>query len=326
MSSDRGAFSRRFLLAQSAAGASLVLARRAFAAPVPAAVPAIVGSQVRKVERVVSGMAATDGAGVRLSRVIGQPALTDLDPFVMLDRFHSDDPSAYIAGFPNHPHRGFETVTVMLAGFMRHRDSRGNAGLIAGGGAQWMTAGRGIIHSEMPEQDAGLMSGFQLWVNLPAKEKMCPQAYQDLQPSQIKSERLGAGGGEMRIIAGRAIGGAGAVRKRPTDPLLLTLTLEDDRPFEVAVPEGHSAFAFVHRGEVHFGNDDDAIAVAQPTLAVLGPGTKVRLRARSQSSALLLAAGRPLREPVVKRGPFVMTTEEEIQRAFMDYRAGLLDR
>ncbi|MET0592010.1 MAG: pirin-like C-terminal cupin domain-containing protein, partial [Polyangiaceae bacterium] len=168
--------------------------------------------------------------------------------------------------------------------------------------------------------------GFQLWVNLPAKEKMCPQAYQDLAPSQIKSERLGPAGGEMRIIAGRAIGSTGAVRKRPTDPLLLTLTLEDDRPFEVAIPEGHTAFAFVHRGEVHFGNDDDATPVAQPTLAVLGPGARVRLRARSQSSALLLAAGRPLREPVVKRGPFVMNTEEEIQRAFMDYRAGVLDR
>jgi redox-sensitive bicupin YhaK (pirin superfamily) len=313
-------FSRRSFLANSAAATSMAIAQSALTAP------AVLLPQSRKVERVVMGMPATDGAGVKLSRVIGQPAFPDLDPFLMLDRFHSDDPNAYIAGFPNHPHRGFETVTVMLAGFMRHRDSRGNSGLIAGGGAQWMTAGRGIIHSEMPEQDAGLMSGFQLWINLPAKEKMCPQVYQDLAPSQIKAERLGSSGGEMRIIAGRALSTTGAVRRRPTDPLLLTLTLEDDRPFEIAVPEGHAVFAFVHRGEVHFGGEDDATSVSAPALAVLGAGNRVRLRARSQSSALLLAAGRPLREPVVKRGPFVMNTIDEIHRAFADYQSGVLDR
>ena len=313
-------FSRRSLIVHSAAGISLALARRTVAGP------AIVVPSTRKVHRTLTGIPTTDGAGVRLTRVIGQPALSDLDPFVMLDRFHSDDPRAYIAGFPDHPHRGFETVTVMLAGYMRHRDSRGNSGLIAGGGAQWMTAGRGIVHSEMPEQDAGLMSGFQLWVNLPASEKMCPQAYQDLGPAQIASEGFANGGGEMRVIAGHAGGALGPVRKRPTDPLLLTLTLEDDRPFELALPEGHTAFAFVHRGEVHFGKDDDATAVAEPTIAVLGPGNRVRLRARSQRSALLLAAGRPLGEPIVKRGPFVMNSEAEIQRAFADFRAGVLDR
>ena len=311
--------SRRSLLLYSAAGASLAFSRGALAAP------SVIVPSLRKVERVLTGIATTDGAGVRLSRVIGQPALSDLDPFVMLDRFHSDDPRAYIAGFPDHPHRGFETVTVMLAGYMRHKDSRGNSGLIAGGGAQWMTAGRGIVHSEMPEQDAGLMSGFQLWVNLPAAEKMSPQAYQDLAPAQLATERLG-GGGEMRVIAGHAGGAAGPVRKRPTDPILFTLMLEDDRPFELALPEGHTAFAFVHRGEVHFGRDDDAVAIAEPTLAVLGPGNRVRLRARTRRSALLVAAGRPLREPIVKRGPFVMNSEAEIQRAFADYRAGVLDR
>jgi quercetin 2,3-dioxygenase len=311
--------SRRLLLLRSAAGLSLALSRRALGAS------SVVVPSMRKVERTIAGIPTTDGAGVRLTRVIGQPALFDLDPFVMLDRFHCDDPRAYIAGFPDHPHRGFETVTVMLAGYMRHRDSRGNSGLIAGGGAQWMTAGRGIVHSEMPEQDAGLMSGFQLWVNLPASEKMCPQAYQDLAPGQIATERLG-GGGEMRVIAGRAGGAVGPVRKRPTDPLLVTLALEDDRPFELALPEGHSAFVFVHRGEVHFGRDDDAVGVAEPTLAVLGPGNRVRLRARTRRSALLLAAGRPLREPIVKRGPFVMNSEAEIARAFADYRAGVLDR
>jgi quercetin 2,3-dioxygenase len=312
-------FSRRSLLAHSAAGASLALTGPAFAGP------AILVPSLRKVERVLAGMATTDGAGVRLSRVIGQPALSDLDPFVMLDRFHADDPRAYMAGFPDHPHRGFETVTIMLAGYMRHRDSRGNAGLITGGGAQWMTAGRGIVHSEMPEQDAGLMSGFQLWVNLPASEKMCPQAYQDLAPAQIRSERLGHGGGEMRIIAGHAGGATGPVRKRPTDPLLLTLMLEDDRPFDLDLPEGHTAFAFLHQGEVHFGKDDDAAAVREGTIALFGTGKRLRMRARSRRSALLLAAGRPLREPIVKRGPFVMNTEAEIQRAFADYRAGVLD-
>jgi redox-sensitive bicupin YhaK (pirin superfamily) len=310
--------SRRSLV--EAVGASLLLSRRAVAGP------SIVSASVRKVERVLSGIPTTDGAGVRLTRVIGQPALSDLDPFVMLDRFHSDDPSAYAAGFPDHPHRGFETVTVMLAGYMRHRDSRGNSGLIAGGGAQWMTAGRGIVHSEMPEQDAGLMSGFQLWVNLPASEKMCTQAYQDLPPAQIAKERFANGGGEMRVIAGRAGGAIGPVRKRPTDPLLVTLTLEDDRPFELALPEGHTAFAFVHRGEVHFGQDDGATAVSEPTIAVFGPGNRLRLRARSRRSAVLLAAGRPLREPIVKRGPFVMNSEAEILRAFADYRSGVLDR
>ncbi|MET0593662.1 MAG: pirin family protein, partial [Polyangiaceae bacterium] len=161
-------------------------------------------------------MPATDGAGVRLSRVIGQPAFADLDPFVMLDRFHSDDPSAYIAGFPNHPHRGFETVTVMLAGFMRHRDSRGNAGLIAGGGAQWMTAGRGIIHSEMPQQLEGRMRGFQLWINLPGREKMKPAGYRDIDPSEIPSVEL-PGGGRVKVIAG-AVEVGGAVTRGPIEP------------------------------------------------------------------------------------------------------------
>ncbi len=195
--------------------------------------PAVVARSWRGVAQTLSGMATTDGAGVRLSRIIGQPALRHLDPFVLLDRIHADDPSAYIRGFPDHPHRGFETVTVMLAGRMRHRDSRGNKGLITGGGAQWMTAGRGIVHSEMPEQERGLMSGFQLWVNLPRAEKMCPQAYQDLAPGQIVEERLGGSGSRVRVIAGLAAGLGGPVRERPTQPTLLTLALEDDRPFEL---------------------------------------------------------------------------------------------
>ena len=192
----------------------------------------------RRVEAVLPGMPTRDGAGVRLTRIIGQPALRNLDPFLLLDRFHSDDPGAYIAGFPDHPHRGFETVTVMLHGRMRHRDSQGNAGLIQGGGVQWMTAGRGIVHSEMPEQSEGLMSGYQLWVNLPAREKMSAPAYQDLAPARIREERLGRSGSLLRVVAGQASGLAGPVRARPTQPLLLTLTLEDDQPFELDLPAG----------------------------------------------------------------------------------------
>lgn len=288
--------------------------------------PAVVAVSPRSVRQLLSGVATSDGAGVKLTRVIGQPALRNLDPFLMLDRFHSDDPDAYIQGFPDHPHRGFETVTVMLAGQMRHRDSRGNHGLITGGGAQWMTAGRGIVHSEMPEQDRGLMSGFQLWVNLPAKEKMCPQYYQDLPPGQLAEERLTPSGSLLRVIAGDANGLSGPVRERPTAPILLTALLEDERPFELDTPEGHTAFAFVGSGEVEVGPAHAPTAVGAGAIALLGPGNRLRVRARKPGSLILLAAARPLGEPIVQRGPFVMNTEDEIHRAFADYRAGVLDK
>jgi redox-sensitive bicupin YhaK (pirin superfamily) len=273
------------------------------------------------------GVATVDGAGVQLTRIIGQGALRHLDPFILLDRFHSDDPDAYARGFPDHPHRGFETVTVMLAGKMRHRDSRGNHGVISGGGAQWMTAGRGIVHSEMPEQERGLLSGFQLWINLPAREKMCDQRYQDLDPAQIADERLSSTGSRVRVIAGHGGSGAGLdgpVRARPTEPILLTAALEDDRPFELDTPTGHSAFVFVSSGAVSIGAEGAASTAGPGTLAVLGPGNLLRVRAREQRSEILIAAARPLGEPIVQRGPFVMNTEEEIQRAFADYRAGRL--
>jgi redox-sensitive bicupin YhaK (pirin superfamily) len=310
---------RRAFLAQAAAGAAALAGRRAVAGRIASRVE-------RRVEQVLPGMPTTDGAGVHLLRVIGQPALRHLDPFVLLDRLHSDDPGAYIAGFPDHPHRGFETVTVMLDGRMRHRDSRGNSGLITGGGAQWMTAGRGIVHSEMPEQERGLMSGFQLWVNLPAREKMCGQFYQDLAPGKIAEARLGRAGSLMRFIAGKANGVAGPVRSRPTQPLLLTVALEDDQPFELDLPADHTAFAFVTYGEVAVGPERAATTVGGQTLAVLGPGNRLRARATSRRSQLLIAAGRPLHEPIVQRGPFVMNTEAEIEKAIADYRAGVLDR
>jgi redox-sensitive bicupin YhaK (pirin superfamily) len=314
-----GTVGRRRFLARSAAVVATATASRV-------ATAAASRPRDRQVERVLAGMPTTDGAGVRLTRVIGQPALRNLDPFIMLDRFHSDDPGAYIAGFPDHPHRGFETVTVMLAGRMRHRDSRGNAGLITGGGAQWMTAGRGIVHSEMPEQERGLMSGFQLWVNLPAKDKLCPQAYQDLGPARIAEERLSGGGSRLRVIAGRVDGARGPVRDRPTQPLLATVALEDDRPLRLPLPAEHTAFVFVTSGEVDIGPEGRATRVAGNNLAVLTPGTRLEVRATNRRSELLVAAGRPLREPIVQRGPFVMNTEAEIAQAIADYRAGILDR
>jgi redox-sensitive bicupin YhaK (pirin superfamily) len=295
--------------------------------------PAIAVASQRRVLQTLRGMATSDGAGVKLSRIIGQPALRHLDPFVLLDRIHSDDPDAYVRGFPDHPHRGFETVTVMLEGRMRHRDSRGNRGLIGGGGAQWMTAGRGIVHSEMPEQETGVLHGFQLWVNLPAREKMCPQYYQDLQPAELAEASLssaGSAGSRVRVIAGSANGlsgpAHGPVRERPTEPTLLTLALTDDTPFELEVAGGHNVFAFVYAGSVVVGPEGTSTRVDEGTIAVLGPGNRVRLRATDESSGVLLAAGRPLGEPIVQRGPFVMNTEEEIARAFADYRAGVLDK
>lgn len=288
-------------------------------------VPVLHDQSSRVVVQTLPGTPTVDGAGVRLTRIIGQPALRRLDPFVLLDRLHSDDPAAYIRGFPDHPHRGFETVTVMLDGRMRHRDSRGNHGLITGGGAQWMTAGRGIVHSEMPEQEHGLLAGFQLWVNLPAQEKMCPQHYQDLAPDRLAEARLSSGGA-ARIVAGDVNGLAGPVRPRPTEPMLLTLTLEDDRPFELDLPRDHAAFVFVDDGSVSVGPDSSTTSVSEGSLALLGPGRRLRLRAPVERSVVLVAAGKPIGEPIVQSGPFVMNTDAEIQQAYADYRAGTLDR
>lgn len=285
--------------------------------------PLVRGVAVREVARRIVGQPTTDGAGVRLLRVIGSRALPDLDPFVLLDRIHSDEPGAYIRGFPDHPHRGFETVTVMLAGQMRHHDSKGGGGLIRGGGAQWMTAGRGIVHSEMPEQTAGLLSGFQFWINLPAREKMRAQEYQDIPVERIPQVALGAGG-VAAIIGGRALDAQGPIAARTTDPMLLTLALEDDRPVEIQTPRSHAAFVFVHTGEalLHAGPRDERIPAGQ--LAVLGPGDVIRLRADTQRTGILLAAAKPIGEPIARRGPFVMNTEAELDQAFAEYRAGTL--
>ncbi|MBV8537962.1 MAG: pirin family protein [Alphaproteobacteria bacterium] len=276
-------------------------------------------SNPRRVVHTVKGMPASDGAGVKLNRVIGQPALPDLDPFLMLDAFGSDDPDAYIAGFPDHPHRGFETVTYMLAGRMRHRDNKGNEGLLTAGSVQWMTAGRGIVHSEMPEQEEGLMQGFQLWVNLPAKDKMTAPRYQDIAPERIPVVDLAAGV-RAKIIAGEAWGVRGPVQPGVTEPLFLDLHLEAGRVVTVPLPQDHNAFVYVYEGEASVG--EPASRIAQGAVGVLSLGDSAPIAAGGKGARLILVAGKPLREPVAKYGPFVMNTRAELEQAFQDYQAG----
>jgi hypothetical protein len=265
-----------------------------------------------------AGMPATDGAGVKLNRVIGQPALPDLDPFLMLDEFGSDDPKAYIAGFPSHPHRGFETVTYMLAGRMRHKDNAGNEGLLGPGSVQWMTAGRGIVHSEMPEQDHGLMQGFQLWVNLPAKDKMTAPRYQDIAASQVPQADLG-GGVTARVLAGEIAGVRGPVDPGATQPIFLDVKLGAGAAASIPLPAGHNAFVYVFEGEAGVG--DPAEPLAKGRIGVLSAGEAVKLSSTNGARAILVA-GKPLREPVAKHGPFVMNTQAELVQAFEDLRAG----
>jgi len=274
-------------------------------------------SQTREVGRVVRGRAASDGAGVKLNRVIGGPDLPQLDPFLLLDEFRSDDAADYLAGFPEHPHRGFETVTYMLAGRMRHRDNQGNTGLLGPGSVQWMTAGRGIVHSEMPEQENGLMQGFQLWVNLPAKDKMTAPRYQDIEPGRIPE--VESTGARVRVIAGSYRGVRGPVQADATAPLYLDVFLEDGE-FEAAVPVEHNAFVYVYEGSLKVAGR----AVTRGELAVLRGGDKVAARAGDAGARFILVAGRPLKEPVARYGPFVMNRPEEIQQAMRDFTEGRL--
>jgi len=275
----------------------------------------------RRVARTVRGRPASDGAGVRLTRVIGGPALPDLDPFLLLDEFRSDDAADYLAGFPDHPHRGFETVTYMLAGRMRHGDNKGNSGLLLPGGAQWMTAGRGIVHSEMPEQEDGLMWGFQLWINLPARDKMAPPRYQDIDPADIPEVAL-PDGARARVLAGRLAGAVGPATAVATDPLYLDVTLPEGAAAAIALPVGHAAFAYVYDGAARIGPADEARRIGRGELAVLGDGGKVVLAAEAGGGRLILVAGRPLGEPIAKYGPFVMNDYDEIRQAVLDFQAG----
>jgi hypothetical protein len=277
-------------------------------------------STSRAVTQTLRGMPASDGAGVKLTRVIGQPRLPDLDPFLMLDEFGTDQAEDYIAGFPDHPHRGFETVTYMLDGRMRHKDNHGNEGVLVPGSVQWMTAGRGIVHSEMPEQTEGKMRGFQLWLNLPARDKMTAPSYQEFGPDRLPVvERAGL---SVKIIAGRLEGVVGPVRQPATDPTYLDIRLDAGVDFTLPLPAGHSAFIYVYEGSASVGAGREAATINAQELAVLGDGSEVRLAGRAPQSRAILVAGRPLREPVARYGPFVMNTREEIMQAFADYQAG----
>jgi len=279
----------------------------------------------RPVARLVRGVPVSDGAGVRLNRLIGTPRLEDVDPFLMLDEFRSDDAADYIAGFPDHPHRGFETVTYMLAGRMRHADNKGHEGRLDAGSVQWMTAGRGIIHSEMPEQENGLMWGFQLWVNLPARDKMTAPRYQEIPPAEIPIVEL-AGGVRVKVIAG-AIGAVmGPINGIATDPTLLDIALPAGQRFVHALSASHSVFAYPFLGDVAIpgAGTEPGTQVARGQIAVLGEGDAVALAAPATAARVLLAAGRPLRESVVRYGPFVMNSQQEIRQAVADYQLGRL--
>jgi len=279
---------------------------------------------MRHIAKTATGVAATDGAGVKLKRVIGSPTLDSIDPFLMLDEFGSDDPDAWIAGFPDHPHRGFETVTVMLEGRVKHADSVGNKGVLESGDVQWMTAGRGIVHSEMPERAAGKLRGFQLWVNLPSRLKMNPPRYQDISAARIASAV--SDGAMCRVIAGQAFGVTGAASTL-IPVRLLDVAIGTGATFAIDVPDSHACFAYVYEGAVR-GADraGKRRELTKGELAVLEGSDGVKLTAHDSGAKLLFADGEPIREPVARYGPFVMNTREELVKAFDDYSRGQLDQ
>ena len=291
-------------------------------ATVPAAATETV-QRSRTVDRVVRGIATSDGAGVKLTRVLTQNLQRRLDPFLMLDAFGTDSKDDYIGGFPDHPHRGFETITYMLAGRMRHRDSAGNEGLLQNGGAQWMVAGAGVVHSEMPEQEDGRMEGFQLWLNLPAADKMTAPWYRDLPAAEIPTVALD-NGGTVRVLAGATHGVAGAITRPVTEPVYLDVHLPAGQTFAQALPAGHNAFVYVYRGEVSIGSGDDRAVIEAQRMGVLdnaGKSDGVIVRAEADARFLLIA-GQPLNEPIAQYGPFVMNTQEQIYQTLADFRDG----
>ena len=295
----------------------------AVAAPAVAqVVPDAPVARSRGVERVVGGQFVMDGAGVRINRVLTQPLQRRLDPFLMLDAFGSDKPGDYIAGFPEHPHRGFETVTFMLAGRIRHRDSAGNEGLVTNGGVQWLTAGRGVIHSEMPEQNDGAMEGFQLWLNLPSGDKLRAPWYRDIPDEAVPKFAL-ASGATVRVIAGDSHGVAGAVRREGTEPVYLDVSVPAGATLDLPLPAGHNAFLYVYRGEVVV----EGKGVPRARLAILdnaagADGVRIKAPHGGEPARLLLIAGRPLNEPIAQYGPFVMNTQAELAQAVEDFRNG----
>jgi redox-sensitive bicupin YhaK (pirin superfamily) len=276
----------------------------------------------RAVEQIVEPTPVSEGAGVRLRRSIATHRLDYLDPFLLFDHFGSDDPADYLAGFPMHPHRGIETVTYMLDGGVAHRDSLGNQGLIGAGDVQWMTAGSGILHEEMPKAGPRRLDGFQIWVNLPAKLKMTRPRYQDVAAARIP-EHVRPDGITVRVVAGAVDGVQGAVREIYAEPEYLDVSMPPRRTFEQPVPRGHTAFAYVFRGEVAFG---EGAPVAATRLVILGDGDVVRARTGEGPGRFLLLSGRPLGEAIARYGPFVMNTAEEIHEALRELREGTFIR
>jgi redox-sensitive bicupin YhaK (pirin superfamily) len=271
----------------------------------------------RHIEQLIEGIATSDGAGVKLTRILTGKLQQRLDPFLMLDAFGSNEASDYIGGFPNHPHRGFETVTYMLSGRMRHHDSAGNEGLLENGSVQWMTAGRGVIHSEMPEQEEGVMEGFQLWLNLPSTEKMTNPWYQDFASDKVPQYLTGQGV-LVRVIAGSSDGTQGLVTRKTTEPLFLDVHLPAHTNFSAQIPLSHNAFIYVYRGEVWVG---ETLIPSRRMGILSNTAQHVTLRATSDAR-LILIAGKPLNEAIVQYGPFVMNTQEEIHQALDDFRNG----
>ena len=278
---------------------------------------------LRSLKQIIPALETSDGAGVRIKRSIGQQQNIRLDPFLMLDEFGSAEAADYIAGFPSHPHRGFETVTYMIEGHMLHEDHLGNRGDLRNGGVQWMTAGRGIIHSEMPQQEEGVMRGFQLWLNLPAAEKMTEAGYRDIQPEEIPE--IVFEGGKVKLIAGNMeIEGQlheGAVADRSTQPVYADIHLESGASVTLPVPEGHNAMLYLYEGTANLADR----ALQRSAANILGDnGDRFALTAGESGARLLLIAGKPIGEPVVQYGPFVMNTQEEIEQTLRDYRDGRL--
>jgi redox-sensitive bicupin YhaK (pirin superfamily) len=276
-------------------------------------------SSIRTIKQIVEGLKTSDGDGVQLTRILGSAHLDMLDPFLMLDAFGSDEALDYIGGFPPHPHRGFETVTYMLAGKMRHEDSVGHAGVIETGGVQWMTAGKGIIHSEMPEQSSGLLAGLQLWVNLPATQKMCAPKYQEKKAADIPLE-IRPNNSSVRVIAGRTKNGTiGIINNTFIHPVFWDIALENSAVFTDILPAAHNAFIYIIEGELMIADDQNPVSRGQ--LAVLTLGEGVQFQAKGNTRFILIA-GQPLNEKVERAGPFVMNNRAEIQQAFRDYQQG----
>ncbi|MDI1298102.1 pirin family protein [Methylotenera sp.] len=283
--------------------------------------------KARQLQRVIQSIPTSDGGGVKLRRSLGQSGFTRLDPFLMLDEFSSENPNDYIAGFPDHPHRGFETVTYMLDGHMLHQDHLGNQGNLKSGGAQWMTAGRGIIHSEIPQQESGRMRGFQLWINLPANEKMKPASYLDIQPDEIPLVHL-ANAGSLKVIAGTAVldgkSVAGPIQGLTTAPLFIDVHLSAGESFSQSITEGHNAFVYPYEGKVLIGANSGQQLLEPQSVGVLSEGDFVEVSAAETPASFLILAAKPLLEPIVQYGPFVMNTREEIDQAIADYQNGQL--